>query len=284
MEQNKYYEMLNPLWDYCFKTVFASQRNIGNLTALLKAVLGLPPDELAHLTLADPYLKSWFQEDKYGILDARIYTKSNMVITVEVQISYSPAMTERILYYLSKLIWEQLKSGDSYALLRPVICIVICNYEMHDEADYLNQYMLRNEISGKLFTDLVKVVTIELPKVPEQDNGKALWPWLKYFKSRNEEEFEMLKEKHPEVSEAVIELRQMSQSEEERYKADTLEKWRRDRITWEYDAFNKGKAEGEAKGKVEGKAEVARNLKAIGIPVEKIAAVTGLSLDEIAKL
>jgi predicted transposase/invertase (TIGR01784 family) len=37
-------------------------------------------------------------------------------------------------------------------------------------------------------------------------------------------------------------------------------------------------------GRQEERQEIARNLKAIGIPVEQIAQGTGLSVDEIAKL
>jgi predicted transposase YdaD len=46
----------------------------------------------------------------------------------------------------------------------------------------------------------------------------------------------------------------------------------------------KGKVIGEAKGKAIGKIEVAKNLKDMGDPVEKIALVTGLSPAEIATL
>jgi predicted transposase YdaD len=35
---------------------------------------------------------------------------------------------------------------------------------------------------------------------------------------------------------------------------------------------------------MEGREKIARNLKALGIPVEKIAQATGLSVDEIAAL
>jgi predicted transposase/invertase (TIGR01784 family) len=45
-----------------------------------------------------------------------------------------------------------------------------------------------------------------------------------------------------------------------------------------------GIREGEQKGRLEGKVEIAKNLKAIGLAVEQIHRVTGLSVEEIAKL
>jgi predicted transposase/invertase (TIGR01784 family) len=45
-----------------------------------------------------------------------------------------------------------------------------------------------------------------------------------------------------------------------------------------------GLMEGRQEGLMEGREKIARNLKALGIPVEKIAQATGLSVDEIAAL
>ena len=44
------------------------------------------------------------------------------------------------------------------------------------------------------------------------------------------------------------------------------------------------RAEGLAEGKKEGKVEMARQLKAMGDPIEKIALVSGLSIEEIKAL
>lgn len=49
-------------------------------------------------------------------------------------------------------------------------------------------------------------------------------------------------------------------------------------------ARSEGLAEGLAKGKVEGIVTVARNLKAMNLPVEEIIKATGLSPEEIAEL
>ena len=50
------------------------------------------------------------------------------------------------------------------------------------------------------------------------------------------------------------------------------------------DGIKEGEARGLAKGREEGKAEVAKELKALGINPEQIAKATGLSVDAIAAL
>ena len=49
-------------------------------------------------------------------------------------------------------------------------------------------------------------------------------------------------------------------------------------------AVKEALAEGEAKGKAEGKLEIAKNLRAMGLPVEQIVRATGLSADEILSI
>jgi predicted transposase/invertase (TIGR01784 family) len=52
---------------------------------------------------------------------------------------------------------------------------------------------------------------------------------------------------------------------------------------WE-EGLDKGRQEGLDKGRQEEKLGIARTLKALGDPVEKIAQVTGLSAEKIAAL
>ncbi|MDR2619047.1 MAG: hypothetical protein LBC62_09270, partial [Treponema sp.] len=46
----------------------------------------------------------------------------------------------------------------------------------------------------------------------------------------------------------------------------------------------KGRLEGRQEGRLEKAIEIARNLRGVGVSIEKIANVTGLSFDEIVKL
>jgi predicted transposase/invertase (TIGR01784 family) len=72
----------------------------------------------------------------------------------------------------------------------------------------------------------------------------------------------------------------MSEDEANRMIYEARLKAQRDEYSRTQGALRKGRQE----GLMEGREKIARNLKALGIPVEKIAQATGLSVDEIAAL
>jgi predicted transposase/invertase (TIGR01784 family) len=124
--------------------------------------------------------------------------------------------------------------------------VVITNYILRpEEEDYLNVYELRNQKTGRLFTDLQKYVTVELPKLPEQDDGQPAWPQLQFLKSQAKEDMELLAKKHPEMRSVVADYQRMTLLERFRKRAEAREKERRD--TWA--ALEYAKDEGREEGR-----------------------------------
>lgn len=237
---------LSPLNDYVVKSIFGDQRNIENTEAFLKTVLDIPPEEFGKLTIVDPFLKRIWRKDKLGILDIRLTTTTGRVINVEVQVNRYKFFIQRIIYYLAKLLIEQMKSGFNYEKINQTICVVIVDHILcPEEEHYLNFYDLRNPLTGRPFTDLVKVVIVELPKVPKTDDGQPIWPWLKFFKCQTKEELTMLTQTHPEVKPAVNEYAKISWSDRRRMIADFKEKQRRDKHAMLEFAKDEGREEGE---------------------------------------
>jgi predicted transposase/invertase (TIGR01784 family) len=117
--------------------------------------------------------------------------------------------------------------------------------------NYLNVYEPRNRKSGKLFSDLQQYVILELPKLPDEDDGHPVWPFLKFFKCRRKEEFEMLGKRHPEVEPQVEEYQRISWSQRRRLLADYWEKQRRDAASAMIYARNEGREEGREEGRAE---------------------------------
>jgi predicted transposase/invertase (TIGR01784 family) len=273
MEASMHKEQLSPLYDYAVKIIFGDQKNIENLAGLLKPILDLPPEDYDKLTIVDPFLKRLFRRDKLGVLDVKLTTKTGRIINVEIQVKPFSTLRQRIIYYLAKLLVEQLKSGFAYGKLAETVCVVICDHVLiPEEKGFLNIYGLRNTKSDNVFTKLLKLYIIELPKLPKDDDGSPSWPWLQFFKCREEEEFDMLAEKHPEVRPIIAEYKKLSWSERRRMIADLKEKYRRDDQAVLEDAImNRSR-------------EIAQALKVRGRPLIEIVEDTGLSQEEIETL
>jgi predicted transposase/invertase (TIGR01784 family) len=264
-------ELLSPLSDYAFALIFGDQRHIEILAAFLKSILNLPEDEYDHLVIVNPFLKRLWKKDKLGIVDVRVHTRSGKVIHVEVQANPFSWMRNRIVFYIAKLLWEQIRGGDGYDRIHQVISIVICDYVLlPEEKDYLNEYGLRNRGSGKAFTDLVKVITLELPKLPETPDAQKVWAWARFLRSKTREELEAaaaLAKGNRGLEMAVAEYKKLTWSEQRRMIADEKEKARRDKAAMLHyarmEGEAKGRMEGEAKGRMEGEAKGRMKLAAL---------------------
>jgi predicted transposase/invertase (TIGR01784 family) len=293
-------EILSPLKDYIFSLLFGDQRHIDILAAFLKTILNLPEKEYASLTIVNPFLKRLFKTDKTGIVDVRLTTTSGKVIHVELQVKKALYLRERLLFYIAKLLEEQIKRGENWQKLHHVISIVICDHELlPEERSYINSYQLRNEQSNKSFTDLIKLVILELPKLSEREEG-GVWPWLKLFTCKKREQYEELAKRYPEVKMAVRVLKELSLVGRIRMLAEAREIQRRDSVAIrEYELMeareqareqglqegrSQGIEQGIAQGSRQSRLEIARAMKAMGLSDAQISAATGFSLRDIADL
>ncbi|GHV82395.1 transposase [Spirochaetia bacterium] len=290
-------DFIPPTFDYIVKGVFGSQDDIGNTIGLLTPILGIPPEEYAGMFIADPHLNRRWRKDKKSILDVRLTLPSGKIIQIEVQIRDLKNMAQRVLYDQAKMIADQMESREDYRKIRPVISVLILDHIMFpDEPDYLNTYEFRNTESHRPFTDLQKVITLELPKVPDTDDGRPVWPWAKFFTCQSEEEMEALTAVHPEVRPAVEKYRKMTLTEYMRAIAWQKKKQRMDakaRADFIRDeVIELGRKEGEAIGYNKGETigynrameTLARKMKQRGAPLEQISGDTGLSLEEVGRL
>jgi predicted transposase/invertase (TIGR01784 family) len=249
-------KFISPLDDDIIKGLYGDRKNIANTAALLKGALGIPPQEYDKLTLVDPSLRRRWkrrgERGKLGILDFQLLTTTEKMVDVEVQVRRYKLMLPRLVFYNAMMITDQMKAGYDYDRIRQTITMVIADHILlPEEKDYLNTYELRNSKSGRLFTDLQKYVIVELPKLPETDDGQAIWPHLRFLKCRAEEEMDMVAEQHPEVRPIVAEYKKMTLLEKLRKRAEYRERDRRD----EWAALEYMKDEGLEQGRLEGRAE-----------------------------
>jgi predicted transposase/invertase (TIGR01784 family) len=275
MKQQKFFPPTN---DFVFKTIFGDERNTDILADFLEAVLDLLPEEYTQIQLADPHTKREREKDKLGILDVKVRTKTGKLIDIEIQVSARPFMRERIIFYLSKLITEQIGKGMDYQNIKRVISIVITDYVLAPETTVCHdQFFLYSELTKTQFSDIVEIDTLELPKRPADRDDEKLRQWIKFLAGKTKKDFTMLTQENPAINKAVGVLMELNASQRRRMRAEAREKARLDELTFVNYAKEEGFREGEKIGK-------AKRCLEMGIPIADIAAKTGLSVEEIERL
>jgi predicted transposase/invertase (TIGR01784 family) len=279
-------EMISPLEDFAFAQIFGNRENLGTTKAFLKTLLDIPGDDYDRLSVDNPILKRVFRKDKMGIVDLKLTTKSGRIIHIEVQVNKKANFRNRILYYSSRLIGDQLQWGLDFEKLHQAISIVICDHILlEEEQSYINVYELRN-LTGGSFTNLQRLVILELPKLPEVED-RAVWPWLRFFTCKTKEDYDMLLKKHPEMEKAVSSAVRIPLSQRLRYALLREQIRRMDEFALKKQIkidLEESREDGQYEGREEGKLEIAGNLKKMGLPVSQIAEGTGLSPEVIDKL
>jgi predicted transposase/invertase (TIGR01784 family) len=121
---------LSPKNDAVFKTIFGDPNNSDILTNFLQSIIDLPPEEYDCLTIVDPNLRHEAVNDKSPVLDIKLKTKSGKAIDIEIQLCNSSCLKERIVYYTSKMITEQISAGDDYKKIKSAITILITDFKL----------------------------------------------------------------------------------------------------------------------------------------------------------
>jgi predicted transposase/invertase (TIGR01784 family) len=272
-------KFIPPLSDYIVRAIFGDQKNIAITAAFLRLFVDIPPEDYEEIRVVSPVLFRRWNRDKEGILDIKLVTKSGRIIHIEIQINPFKAMISRILYYQARLIADQIHSGEDFDRIHQVISVVILDHGLLPRRkEYLNIFELCNlkpleveageaEILKQLvpepFTDLQKIVIIELSKLPVEDDGTALWPHLRFFTCKSEEEMAMLATKHPEVKKTVEKYYRLTLLDEIRWFIDDINDARRVRRMREAYVRDEGynQAAAEYQEKLSAKDEQIRQLE-----------------------
>ncbi|MDR1000680.1 MAG: Rpn family recombination-promoting nuclease/putative transposase [Clostridiales bacterium] len=259
--------------DVIFRLFFADERNVEFLTGFLKSALDLPEDDYGDMEISDPHLLPEHPGDKLGIIDIKLRTRSKKVVHIEIQLSVTPELKNRIVFYDAKLVTEQIGKGDDYAAIKRVISIVVTDEKLIDTSlRYHHRFTLYDKDAGVQFTDLLEVHTLELSKLPRDADGTPLYDWASFIAAETEEELDLLAERNPTISKAVVKLKELSADERARDLYERREKERRDIAMF------------VRAGIKQSQFEVAKNMLAAGETVEKITMYTGLTREEVEGL
>ena len=289
---------LDPKADLTFKKVFGEHPDL--VISLLNALLPFdePEEEIAEIEYLTPELMPETPLKKNSIVDVRCKDKMGRQFLVEMQMLWSPAFMQRVLFNASKAYVRQLGGRESkYELLQPVYSLNLVNdIFLPDVPEAYHDYkIVQVEHTDKVIEGL-RFIFVELPKFKPQDfKGKKMAVlWLRYLTEIDEHTRQAPKEllENPEINKAVTQIEESAFNDAQLWWYDDF--WDAVRVenTLISDALREGRQKGMEEGRQEGIQEGirqnniqnARGMKAEGIPTGTIAKITGLSPDEIEKL
>ena len=288
----------NLLVDLAFKKAFdpdkpSSRENLVNLlNDLLEPQLKRPIVTVKTRNVA--HNLSGSKVSRTAIFDLHCKDDMGNLIEIEVQIRKLKNFRKRLAFYASEMVANQSEPGDDWNYdIKPTYVIAFARHKVFDDNRIVHRAAVTDLETGAQFVDAYNFTTVELSKVPFFIKKKSddLSKWLFFFRFLNR-----LKELPAELDEKKFErltesskVSNFSKEEFEVYQKMYHEKWDHNvMVDGVFEEFAKeidAKVEERASKKVnERERQMAKAMLADNVPVEKIAAYSGLSVEEIAQL
>jgi predicted transposase/invertase (TIGR01784 family) len=289
--------------DFALKKVFGSEDSEDILIDFLNSIIRFENNhKIRNLAIVDPYNIPMLKGMKDTYVDVKAELDDNSHLIIEMQVLNHEGFEKRILYNAAKKYSAQLKKGEDYHLLNPVIALTIADFSLFPEQpDLISQYKLLEKQRLTEYSDDIELIFIELPKFTkaEHELQSIQDKWLYFIKNAGSLEF-VPKNSNKEIEKAYQIANEANFSEEE------LELQHRKR-DWVYiqkssielaskagreeglqEGLEKGIEQGMEKGVEQGRDEVTRkivlNLTKEKVPIAVIKTVTGLTVDTIEQI
>ena len=290
---------LDPKADVTFKKVFGEHKNL--VISLLNALLPLDDGKkVESIEYLPPEMVPRTPITKNTSVDVRCEETGGRKFIVEMQMEWRADFKQRVLLNASKAYVRQLPRGNEYNLLQPVYSLNLVNETFEpDMEEYYHYYRLVHYLHTDKVLEGLHLVFVELPKFKAKNltEKKIQALWLRFLTEIGEATREAPRDlaEDPHVSEALEIVEESALSDAERAAYDGF--W--DRVSREaakeaerkatvakLDAAvaERDAAVARADAAVEKLRQTARNLKAMKLTNEQIAAATGLPADEIANV
>ena len=278
----------NPLHDYIFYRVMGQKGDEKQLLGFLNTVLGRSgKEQIASLEIMEnTSIKNEIEAGKSCILDVLAVLQDSTKVNIEVQLENENNMDRRSLFYWSRVYTRSLVKGQDYRELPNVIAVNIVDFDFPSGGGVHTCFHLREDTDPSLLlTSALEIHCINMVqwrKLEGKDiRNDPLHRWLAWFDEHSP----------PELVEEVVGM-DSAIAEAYRKLEEAIQDEAADRAYWaerkfEHDMvsrLNYAHDEGLTQGIEQSTAEIARNLKRIGLPNAQIAEVSGLSPEAVEKL
>ena len=293
-------KFLDPKNDIAFRKIFGSEKHKDILIHFINDILELKNNsQIEDVEFLSPIQDPEIASKKQSIVDVLCRDKNGVQIIVEMQVAPTKGFEKRAQYYAAKAYSRQLNKGHEedgrYHNLKEVIFIAIADCIIFEgKKEYKSDHIILDKNSYAHDLQDFYFTFIELPKFTKtkiEELSSVIEKWCFFFKyadKTNEADLEKLIGSDLVIQTAYDALNQFNWSEQELLSYEQEVKRVRDNIAaLEYQidqAEARGEARGEAKGIAKEKIEIAKAMLLDGDSIEKVAKITGLTINDIQKL
>ena len=248
-------------------------------------------EEVKDLEIIDPFNLSENIDLKESIIDVKAKTKDNKTVIIEFQLCGNKNFVDRIFYYISKNIVNELHEGENYQEVQKIISINLLDFNLDfgDEGKPHRCFKLIDTENQNISLDYIQMHLIEVRRfinilekstIEELKNNKLL-TWMKFFTSNNLELIENeLKEANPIMTKAIEEYKRFT-SDDKLMRAYTA----RDAfLVGQKLMLSREREEGIKEGEKNKAISMAKSMKLKNMDINLISEITGLTIEEISKL
>ena len=298
-------EPLNRLNDVFFKYVLASPKRRHLTIAFLTAVLNrlYAPVVIEDIEFIDRETTANWKGEKVPRFDIFVRAVDGRIFHIEVQDAPDMYFMRRSFYYFCRDFTMQLKSGESYKDLKPVIFIGLANFSLSDKThEWYTLHKVEDVVAHTGSTDLMELHMIDLPALRHDWRTKKRKPSgeleeilfffankggknmeeLQEIASRNKTVAELMELENEFLRDPVLARRYFI---EERAHVDYLANMDYQREEGLKKGIRKGRKEGREKGRMEERQKAAINLRSQGILTdEQIAQALNMTVEQVKAL
>ncbi len=269
--------------DVAFRKIFGNDNRKETLISFLNAVLSFKGKrKIVSVEILNPYQLPKLRGGKVSIIDVKATDQSGRHYIVEMQVGALDGFAKRVLFYFSKSYSEQIKRGDFYRKLKPVIFIGILDYAFSCNPKVISRHRILDVETHEHLLQDVEFNFVELPKFKKALNELETLAekWIYFIKNAENlrvipanVDDEGLKSAYEEANKHTWTAAELEaydyafmRAEDEKAKLDQAEK------------------KGEKKGEKKKQMDIAKTAILEGFDSLMIAKLTGLSVEEIEEL
>jgi len=240
----------------------------------------LPEIDIEDLEYLPQEITRGSADEKLVIFDILCKDNKGEEFIVEMQLAGTKDFRNRMFYYGASLIHNQVKSSETYDMMKPVYVICVTGFDVphskNVEGKVSYVYKTMEVETNELYGDQMTILFLELEKVSKnlEELNSPIEEWL--YLIENCSTFVRPPERLKEYSEVFEAARVggLSTNELNSYFMHIIDDTDLDSmLEFRFD-----------EGVQKGKAEVARKMLEMGIPEDVVAKCTGLSIEEIGSL